>query len=99
MRQLKAFDKVALKAGETRRVTLRIPAASLGFHDAQGRHRVEPGRFQVFVGGSSLADLRESSRSPARAGPAMSYAQGVVRGVYMAPANLATSSPARSASC
>jgi beta-glucosidase len=57
VRQLKGFEKIALKAGETRRVTFRIPADSLGYHDAQGRYRVEPGRFEVFVGGSSLASL------------------------------------------
>jgi beta-glucosidase len=58
VRQLKAFEKVMLQAGESRRLTFTIPARDLGFHDAQGRWRVEPGRFEAFVGASSLADLK-----------------------------------------
>lgn len=57
VRQLKAFEKVALKAGESRRVRFTVPAGALGFHDAQGRLRVEPGRFEAFVGNSSAAAL------------------------------------------
>src|SRR5690606_30248560 len=43
VRQLKGFAKIELAPGETRRVTLELPARALGFHDAQGRYRVEPG--------------------------------------------------------
>jgi len=58
VRQLKAFDKIMLKAGERRRVTLTVKAVDLGYHDAQRRHIVEPGRFEVFVGNSALTDLK-----------------------------------------
>ena len=57
VRELKAFDKIALKAGEARRLTFRVPASELGFHIEDGTYTVEPGRFRLWVGGSSLADL------------------------------------------
>ncbi|MBN9062990.1 MAG: glycoside hydrolase family 3 C-terminal domain-containing protein [Rhizobiales bacterium] len=57
IRQLKGFAKVSLAPGETRRVSIPLPAASLGFHDETGRYAVEPGRFDIYVGGSLAADL------------------------------------------
>jgi beta-glucosidase len=57
VRQLEAFDKVALEPGEDKTVTLTLEAARLGFHDDAGRYVVEPGAFKLRVGGSSRADL------------------------------------------
>ncbi|TDR94648.1 glycoside hydrolase family 3 N-terminal domain-containing protein [Enterovirga rhinocerotis] len=57
VRQLKAFEKVTLKPGESRVVTLRVPAADLGFHREDGTYVVEPGRFEIFAGTSSDAAL------------------------------------------
>lgn len=56
LRELKAFEKIALKPGEAKRVTLRVPVESLGFHLDDGTYLVEAGAIQVFVGGNSLAD-------------------------------------------
>src|SRR5215212_10151366 len=56
LRELKAFEKITLKPGETRQVTLRVPVESLGIHLDDGTYLVEAGAIQVFVGGSSLAD-------------------------------------------
>ena len=58
VRQLKAFQKVALKPGESRRLSFAVPARDLGYHDASGRLIVEPGRFEVYVGASSQASLK-----------------------------------------
>jgi len=58
VRQLKGLGRVDLAPGETRRVKIEVPVSELGYHDDDGRYVVEPGRFQVFVGGSSLADLK-----------------------------------------
>jgi beta-glucosidase len=52
-RELKAFAMVDLAPGESRAVTLEVPVADLGFHDDAGVYRVEPGRFEVFVGSDS----------------------------------------------
>ncbi len=56
LRELKAFEKIDLKPGEARRVTLRVPVESLGFHLEDGTYVVEAGAIQVFVGGNSLAE-------------------------------------------
>lgn len=53
VKELKAFQKVALRAGEKRTVTLTVKAQDLGFHDWQNRYIVEPGEFGVTVGTSS----------------------------------------------
>jgi beta-glucosidase len=55
LRELKAFEKVALQPGESRRVTLSVPIERLGFHLDDGAYLVEPGEIQLFVGGNSLA--------------------------------------------
>mgnify|MGYP001258151860 FL=1 len=57
LRQLKAFRKIVLAPGEARTVAFRVPARELGFHLPDGSYLVEPGRFQVWAGGSALADL------------------------------------------
>lgn len=59
VRELKAFARVALEPGQEKHVTLRIPLADLGFYDgAKGGYLVTPGRYQLWVGGSSNAELR-----------------------------------------
>jgi beta-glucosidase len=58
LRELKGFQKVALKAGEERTVTFALRVQDLGFHDDAGRYLVEPGEFEVFVGTSAAADLK-----------------------------------------
>jgi len=50
VKELKAFDKVFLAAGESREVTLRLPASALAFHDAAMNRIVEPGKFKLWVG-------------------------------------------------
>lgn len=60
VRELKAFEKVALAPGETRTLTMRVPVRELGFHLEDGTYVVEPGRFEVGVGGNSRADLKGS---------------------------------------
>lgn len=53
VRELKAFDKVMLRAGETRSVRFQLDAAKLGAHDEQGRYKVDPGQIEIYLGGSS----------------------------------------------
>ncbi|HEY8383337.1 MAG TPA: beta-glucosidase BglX [Microvirga sp.] len=57
LRELKAFDKIMLAPGEARQVTFNVPVERLGFHQEDGVYVVEPGEIQLFVGGSSAADL------------------------------------------
>ncbi len=49
VRQMKAFARVTLAAGEARRVELRIAARELALVASDGRWRVEPGAFDLWV--------------------------------------------------
>jgi beta-glucosidase len=57
VRELKGFARVALEAGETRRVEFTLGFKELAFYVRDGSFRLEPGDFKVWIGGSSLADL------------------------------------------
>ena len=57
VKELKAFERVRLAAGETKVVELELPVASLGFHDRSMRYVVEPGAFRLWVGGDSQSGL------------------------------------------
>lgn len=57
VRELEAFEKVALAPGESRRLVLRMAVAALAFPDDEGHFHVEPGLFDVFVGGDARAEL------------------------------------------
>lgn len=53
-KQLKAFDKVALKAGETKTVTLTVDLADCYFWDEEQQRNVyDQGEYTLFVGPSS----------------------------------------------
>ena len=55
LRQLKAFEKIALEPGEAKRVALRVPVRELGFHLDDGSYLIEEGAIEVFMGGNSKA--------------------------------------------
>ncbi|NHK28915.1 beta-glucosidase BglX [Parvularcula flava] len=57
VRELKGFEKVMLEPGESTLVTFELTDAELGFYDPYGNFKVENGDFEVYVGGSSAADL------------------------------------------
>ncbi|KPV48085.1 hypothetical protein SE17_39955 [Kouleothrix aurantiaca] len=57
VRELKAFQRVALDAGESRTLRFAVPAESLGFTGPDMRRRVEPGAFALWVGPSSAEGL------------------------------------------
>lgn len=54
IKSLRAFERVTLQPGESKRITFSLPASQLGFYDvAIHNFRVEPGVFHVLVGSSS----------------------------------------------
>ncbi len=53
-RRLRAFSKVAIKAGETKKVTLEVPAYSLAFVGYDGKWILEKGSFTIQVGNQTL---------------------------------------------
>ena len=61
-KQLKAFRRIALQPGETTTVRFTLPFEAFSIVDVAARRVVEPGRFEVLVGGSSRAcDLLKGS--------------------------------------
>jgi len=58
IKELKGFEKVMLDAGETKTVTFTINAKTLQFYTANKIWEVEPGKFNVWVGGNSLTTLQ-----------------------------------------
>lgn len=59
VKELKGFELVPLKKGETKTVTFTLTNKELGFFNNEGEYLVEPGTFKVFVGTSS-ADNQET---------------------------------------
>mgnify|MGYP004506565007 CR=1 FL=1 len=57
VKQLKAFTKILLKAGEQKTVELNVPVSALSLHDKSMREVVEPGEFELYIGDSS-EDIR-----------------------------------------
>jgi beta-glucosidase len=53
VKELKGFQKVMLKKGESRTLTFRLTPEDLKFYNADLKFAAEPGDFQVFVGGNS----------------------------------------------
>jgi beta-glucosidase len=49
VRELKGFQKVRLNPGESRVLEFSISDPELGYYDATGHWRVEPGRFEVWI--------------------------------------------------
>jgi len=55
-RALRAFERVHLRAGESRRVTLQLAPRELSYVDAIGEHRIDPGQYTISVGGGQPGD-------------------------------------------
>lgn len=64
VKELKGFEKVELKKGETKRVTVKLDKDSFSFYDVKSHSFVvEPGEFEILVGGSSAnLPLKETVR-------------------------------------
>lgn len=60
VKELKAFQKVNLRAGESKTLVFNITPKDLAFYNDKLDYKAEPGTFQVFVGGSSATDLSDS---------------------------------------
>jgi beta-glucosidase len=59
VKELKAFKRIDLKAGEAKTVTFGMNARDLGFYDEEGNWLLEPGAFKVFVG-PNARDTKEA---------------------------------------
>jgi beta-glucosidase len=53
VKELKGFQKIFLKAGESKTVNFVLTGKDLSFYDAEGNTKLEAGKFKVFIGGDS----------------------------------------------
>lgn len=53
VKELKGFEKIFLKAGESQTVSFKITTDLLSFHDYDINYVAEPGDFDIMIGGSS----------------------------------------------
>ncbi|MEM5563500.1 beta-glucosidase BglX [Psychroserpens sp. AS72] len=60
VKELKGFQKIKLSAGETKTVTFSIDSETLQFYTVNKIWEVEPGTFNVWIGGSSEAQMMTS---------------------------------------
>ncbi|MBS7253363.1 beta-glucosidase BglX [Flavobacterium branchiicola] len=60
VRELKGFQKIALKKGEKQTVSFDITVEDLKFYNSDLQFVAEPGQFEIFVGGNSAADKKVS---------------------------------------
>jgi beta-glucosidase len=61
VRRLRGFQKIALAPGASRTVTFTLPVADLSFVGRNGRPVLEPGTYEVMIGGLT-ASFEVSSR-------------------------------------
>jgi beta-glucosidase len=59
VKELKGFQKVFLKKGESRQITFTIGIDKLKFYNADLKYIAEPGDFKIYIGGNSR-DVKEA---------------------------------------
>jgi beta-glucosidase len=55
IRELKDFRRIHIEPSKTKIVELSLSSDKLAFFDAREQRVLEPGKFELYVGGSSLA--------------------------------------------
>ncbi len=62
VKSLKGFERVGLKPGESKTITMKIDKSALAFYDVSTKSwKVEPGEFEVLIGNSSRNILLKDS--------------------------------------
>lgn len=60
VKELKGFEKVSLKAGETKQVKFEVSEKKLMFYDLNMNYTAEPGTFKLWVASSSADETNEA---------------------------------------
>jgi beta-glucosidase len=60
VKELKGFQKIKLKAGESKQLTFTITLNDLKFYNSELKYVAEPGDFKIFIGGNSR-DVKEAT--------------------------------------
>ncbi|WP_346856219.1 beta-glucosidase BglX [uncultured Draconibacterium sp.] len=58
VKELKGFERVQLKPGESKKVSFKINTSDLAFFNPEMEEVTEPGEFHLWIGGSSDTNLR-----------------------------------------
>jgi len=61
VRELKAFKRVHLQPGESRVVTLELPARSFGYYDENLRWTEPPGKFDLWISRNAASDALQGA--------------------------------------
>ena len=62
IKELKAYKRVSLKPGESKKITFELDKSAFAFYDAEMKYIVEAGEFNIHVGNSSRdEDLKSIS--------------------------------------
>ena len=59
-KELKGFQKVSLKPGEKKRVSISLEKSQMGFYDEDMEYHLEDGTFILYIGGNSRDCLSET---------------------------------------
>jgi beta-glucosidase len=59
VKELKGFEKVMIKAGESKEITFKITPDMLAFHRIDMTYGTAPGDYKLFIGGNSR-DVKET---------------------------------------
>lgn len=62
VRELKGFQKITLKVGESKKVTFNISSKDLGFWKLDNTYKAEPGEFRVWISPDSRSGQYKSFR-------------------------------------
>lgn len=60
VKELKGFQRIALKPGESRKVTFKLHTDDLAFHNQNMKRVTEPGLFNVWIGPNAAEGLQSS---------------------------------------
>jgi len=60
VKELKDFARVSIEPGQTRTVTFTVTPAKLQFYNREMKRVVEPGTFQIMVGGNSVDLIKQT---------------------------------------
>ena len=61
VKELKGFTKVALKAGESKKVSFTVTEAELSFYDIDLKYTAEPGNFELWVAADAADETNQAS--------------------------------------
>ncbi len=59
IKELKGFQKVTLKPGETAKVVMELAKSQMGFYDDERNYRLEDGIFQIFMGANARKGMMQ----------------------------------------